>query len=83
METSVPYSGSVYDLAKGCWEVEAQPVLAKKKQKTEQAESSLYRTLQETAKELLEAVSTCKGFANRQLQQLIDGMRALIRQIKE
>ena len=83
VQVDVPYSGSVFDLAKGVWELETEPVLFKKK-KTQAAEKAdrAFNNLLDAARRLLDVVQSAKGMANKELQRFTDKINSLINDIK-
>ena len=82
-KTSAPYSGSVYDLIKGEYEVEAKGEYIKKEQrgsdtKLGKTKSRIFDDLVAAAEKLLRAAKTLKGVANRDLEELTKRINTLI-----
>ncbi len=67
-DADAPYSGSIYDLAKGRYELEAEPVRVIKKKKSAKGVSDPFAILEKLAHRLLDLVSAYKGRANRDIR---------------
>lgn len=83
VNVDVPYSGSVYDLAKGVWEYEAEPVnFAKKKTQDAEKADRAFSNLLDAARRLLDVVQGARGMANKELQRFTDKINSLINDIR-
>lgn len=81
-----PYSGSVYDLAKGEWIKITDGILAsklsKKKEKKKASASSAFHRLVAAAERLLSVVKGCEGMANKELAKFTDKIDSITNQLK-
>ena len=82
-----PYSGSQFDLKKGEWIRLTEPVWRKKDGQKESAAASvreknqqLYRSLLESARELIEYAESLKNHSNAEIRKLTEQIRALLDQ---
>ena len=79
LEASAPYSGSRFDLVKGSYEYEAQPVLTpgRREQTARAAANSVYARLEAAGARLMALIRGAKGMANKDLARLADQINAL------
>ena len=77
-----PYSGTVFDLAKGEFEriTEGKPI--ERKASAPRRTNPLFNELVSAAEALLAAVRKCDGRPNRELRGFIDSIRNLTERIK-
>ena len=72
-----PYSGAVFDLAKGVWlETPAGIPIEKKRPKTERAEAA-YAALQSALERLGKIVEACRGIPNKELARFTGQINSL------
>ena len=67
-ESDAPYSGSIYDLAVGCYEKKAEPIRVTKDGKGTKGISDPFAILQRLGQRLLGLISAYKGRANRDIR---------------
>lgn len=67
-EADAPYSGSVYDLAEGRYDVVAQPVPIVREKRGGGGDNEFYIALQKLGRRLLDLIGAYKGRANRDIR---------------
>ena len=72
-----PYSGSEFDLIKGVWIREAEPVLIEKETAARRRATGVYTKLVNAGQYLLEVIRHNEGGANKDLQKFTDQIMAL------
>ncbi len=74
---NAPYSGSIYDLAAGTYEYEAQPVIVERKKKAGKNWSDPFPALQNLGRRLVALISSYKGRANRDIRSFSADLEVL------
>ncbi len=77
-----PYSGTVFDLAKGEFERITEPKPIERKASAPRRTNPLFNELVSAAEALLAAVRKCDGRPNRELRGFIDSIRNLTERLK-
>ena len=78
LEASCPYSGSVYDLAEGRYEFEAEPHFIKKETAISVRNTTVQQELTLALAELTELVSESREGANADMRRLTKDIRSLL-----
>lgn len=76
-ESDAPYSGSVYDLASGCYLKRAEPVRVSKEKQGGKGIADPFSVLQRLGQRLLGLVSAYKGRANRDIRAFSEELEEL------
>ena len=82
-EVECPYSGSVFDLAKGEFTYVAEPVFRKKQAKINSRNEKVRSELTEALEQLQKLCSSMEDFSNKDIKKLTADIRALIEKHKE
>lgn len=69
-EADAPYSGSIYDLAEGKWELQAEPELSEKAKKGAVAASEAFAYLEKVGRRVLALIASFKGRSNGMIRAL-------------
>lgn len=77
LEARAPFSGSQFDLIKGCWIKEAGPVLIEKETAARRKATGVYTRLVDAGKLLMDVISRNQGGANKDLTHFTEQILAL------
>lgn len=77
LEARAPFSGSQFDLIKGCWIKEAGPVLIEKETAARRKATGVYTRLVDAGKLLMDVISRNQGGANKDLIHFTEQILAL------
>ena len=72
-----PYSGSQYDLIRGCWIKEAEPVLIEKETAAKRKATGVYTRLVDAGRLLMDVISRNQGGTNKDLVHFTEQILAL------
>ncbi len=76
-QAKAPYSGSEFDLIRGCWIKETAPVLIEKETAKRRKATGIYTRLVNAGQQLMEVIRNNEGGANKDLQKFTDQILAL------
>lgn len=76
-KAKAPYSGSEFDLIRGCWIKETSPVLVDKATAATKKATGVYTKLVEAGQLLMEVIRHNEGGANKDLTQFTEQIQAL------
>ena len=76
-QAKAPYSGSEFDLIRGCWIKETTPVLIEKETAKRRKATGIYTRLVNAGQQLMEVIRNNEGGANKDLQKFTDQILAL------
>ena len=77
LDAEAPYSGYCYDLLKGAWVEQAEPVFAKKKEKAKKRKVEVFERLLAAGQRLLSVIRRNEGGANKDLAKFADQINML------
>ena len=77
LEARAPFSGSQFDLIRGCWIKEAEPVLIEKETEARRRATGVYTRLVDAGKLLMDVISRNQGGANKDLTHFTEQILAL------
>lgn len=79
LRAKAPFSGSQFDLIKGCWIKEAEGVLMEKETAARRRETGVYTRLRDAGRQLMDVISENEGMANQDLNKFTEQILALCR----
>lgn len=77
LDARAPFSGSQYDLIKGCWIKEAEPVLIEKESAAKRKAAGVYTHLTDAGKLLMEVIGRNEGGPNKDIAHFTEQILAL------
>ena len=77
LAAKAPYSGSQYDLIRGCWIKEAEPVLIEKETAAKRKATGVYTRLVDAGRLLMDVISRNQGGTNKDLVHFTEQILAL------
>lgn len=77
LEARAPYSGSQFDLIKGCWIKETEPIPVEKETAARRKAAGVYTRLVDTGKLLMDVIQRNEGGANRDITRFTEELLAL------
>lgn len=77
LKARAPFSGSQFDLIRGCWIKEAEPVLIEKETEARRRATGVYTRLVDAGKLLMDVINRNQGGANKDLTHFTEQILAL------